>query len=232
MNAGVVLARLADAEVDDVDPARGRRGLGLVQRGRRGRGASPPGPGSRAAQEALQHAVGVARATRRRRARRGVCAWAGSPGPKFTASTPAAANSATGVHACLASRRRSPAARRRPTSGLAVATGALGALESTTARRAGRTAVQPRLGLRRLAARGVAEVDVRRAAVRDDVLGDPARDLRHGDDLGEGQPVEARAAGARRRRGRRCRGRRGGSRCRPATAAPSGRCGRGTSRWR
>ena len=233
MNGGRRLARLADAEVDDVDPAGGRRGLRLVHAGERVGAAGRPGRGSRAAQEALQRAVGV---DERRdgdvlAAARGP--GRGRPGPKFTASTPAAANSATGVQACLASSRRSPAARSAPTSGFAVATGAHGAFESTTSSPCG--SHQPcstRLGLARRAARGVAQVHVRDAAVRDDVLGDPAGDLRDRHDLGEAQAVEGRAPPARRRPGRRCRAPRDGWRCRPATAAPSGRCDRGTSRSR
>ena len=52
------------------------------------------------------------------------CAWAFSPGPKFTAAMPRAANRATSVHARLGSTPRTPDAASALTSGWLAAGGA------------------------------------------------------------------------------------------------------------
>ena len=130
-----LLARLADAEVQDPDalvraPAR----LGQADE-RVGAQAGQDG-GAHAAQR-LQHLVGAHERGDLRPARR-AGARAGSPGPKFTASTPARANSATGVHACLGSPRPPRRAARRR-AGCRPGPGPTGRWRRPRARRARRT---------------------------------------------------------------------------------------------
>ena len=140
-----LLARLADAEVDHRHagrrqprawPRSGARtgtSAGRSARGRASRARTPPARGS----ERTSAAISTDSSRR--------CACAGAPGPKLTASRPAAPNSATGVHACLGATRRSPAAISARARGLPVATGPDGASESIRQLAARAQLAQPRL---------------------------------------------------------------------------------------
>ena len=225
-----LLARLADPEVDHRHAGRRSRARPRSA-ARTGTSAGRPARGRASRRERLQHAcertsAAISTDSSRR------CACAGAPGPKLTASMPAAPNSATGVHACLGATRRSPARDQRARARVAGRDRA-GRRQRVDRQLAARAQLaQPRLGLGGRAAGRVAVVDVRVDAVRDHVAGDPARR--------SGSPTRPRRTTARRtraprargRRARRSRARRRGSRCRRPTAARSARSARGTSRSR
>ena len=180
------LARIAHAEVDHARRRARPRAASPRPGGRTDTSSCAASTGERRisrdgiGQEGAQHLEATGRARRSPPARRGGGRSAVAPGPKLTASTPASANSATGVQACFGSTSRSPAARRRPTSGVVDDDGRgrrvardRDLVRAGLARRARGCASPPRpaTGRARSGGSGVA-----RRPVGDDVRRDAARD--------------------------------------------------------
>src|SRR5215211_7390688 len=125
---GRLLARLADAEVDQVGAGGEQPPLRLRQPNERVRlQLGECGSGPHAANRSSTSYARTSAAISTDSSRRWACA--GSPGPKLTAGRPASPNSATGVQACLGAHTSPPAAMSASTRG-PDATAPDGALES------------------------------------------------------------------------------------------------------
>ena len=241
MKRGVSSRGSPIAEVDEVDAAAASSAalrLGQARRtgrraARRGRAFRPSSGSERARRHRGSAAQRARRARRPSSSRR--CAWAGSPGPKLTASMPAGAE--LGHRGPRLLRRDRQVARARSaaaTSGAVAADGARrGVGVDLELAVAAAQLAQARLGL--LRRRGPARSGSSRGtstAVGDDVVGDAAADPRDRGDLDELQPVEG--VRVRRVRGERGDPRRGALDRVVGEPRPGGvaRSARGTSRSR
>ena len=120
-----------------------------------------------------------------------LCAYAGAPGPKLTATRPRSENCATGVQACFGCTSRRPSSISRSSSGSSRVTAPDGEFETTSSRPAPPASSRRRASASaRRAAGRVAEVQRATASPGMTFVATPACSSRHREHLTEEQAVD------------------------------------------